>query len=251
MILGGSYNKFSGEIMKVTKVIFGIGAAALLALSFAGCASTNKAETAPVAADTSSAKKQKHVEREIIDYKGAALGSEIPSWVENAINGDYNVLSTRPEFKDRTIFTAEGSGKNLDLVKSWVNNFNVQSEFSKSISNYVLINFGGVLQGSKDKEKSETYLKEIAASFSNMKISGLTKNLDYWVQLRKIDNDKNKIEDEYRYYVVYSIDTADFQHQIDEALGKIKAEDEKEQELKNEVEGAMVGAMIYALSSEE
>lgn len=188
----------------------------------------------------------KHVNHEMIDWKGASIGAEIPSWVYDAVEEDYTALSKLPQFSKKKIICAEAQGKNLDLLKSWVNNFDVQATFSKSISNYVVNNFGGGLSGSKDSSVSNTYLEEITSTISKNEINGLSKELDFWVLTRVFDKDKDTSTDLYEYFVVYAIDEADFDYQVNDALGLVNAKNEAEEELKEKVQNSMYETKVYS-----
>ncbi|MDR3049832.1 MAG: hypothetical protein LBV16_08385 [Elusimicrobiota bacterium] len=196
---------------------------------FAGCGAGKVGIASPAA------KAAPKVERVILDYKGAALGTEVPAWVEAAINDDYQTLESMPRFKDRLAVIAIESGKNLDLLKSWANNFAIQSQLSRQISNKVSAEFGGGQQGDKNSEESVSFIREVVATLSEAKISGLSKEMDYWLKIRTIDNSKKTETEQYTYYVVYSINKADLQRQIDIALGKIAAKNQEQQEIKTEV----------------
>ncbi|MDR0823426.1 MAG: hypothetical protein LBN20_06585 [Endomicrobium sp.] len=200
---------------------------------FAGCGASKVGVAAPAAKIASK------VERVILDYKGAALGSEIPTWVESAVNDDYQTLESMPRFKDRLAVVAIENGKNLDLLKSWANNFSVQAQLSRQISNKISAEFGGGQQGDKNSEESTTFIREVVATLSEAKISGLSKEMDYWLKVRTIDKDKKTEVEQYTYYVVYSINKADLQRQIDIALGKIAAKNQEQQEIKTEVVDAV------------
>ena len=188
----------------------------------------------------------KSVEREMIDWKGASVGSEIPSWVVDAVDQNYKAISQLPQFENKLIFFAEDQGKNLDMLKSWVNNFNVQGAFSKSVSNFVISKFGGEQAGSKNDETSESFLKEITSTYSKTEINGLSKELDYWVKTRYIDNDKKTSEDIYQYFVVYAIDKNELKLQLDRALGLVEAKEESQKKLKVEVSAAIDEVQFFA-----
>ena len=188
----------------------------------------------------------KRVEREMIDWKGASIGSEIPSWVVDAVDQNYKAISQLPQFENKLIFFAEDQGKNLDMLKSWVNNFNVQGAFSKSVSNFVISKFGGEQAGSKNDETSESFLKEITSTYSKTEINGLSKELDYWVKTRYIDNDKKTSEDIYQYFVVYAIDKNELKLQLDRALGLVEAKEESQKKLKVEVSAAIDEVQFFA-----
>ena len=211
----------------------------LLMLLFSSCQSNSNVESSNVVA-------AKSVVREMIDWKGASIGNEIPSWVFDAVDQNYEAISKLPQFENRMIFFAEDQGKNLDMLKSWVNNFNVQSAFSKSVSNFVITKFGGEQSGSKADETSESFLTEITSTFSKTEINGLSKELDYWVKTRYIDNMAESSEDIYQYFVVYAIDKNELKLQLDRALGLVEAKDESQKKLKAEVSAAIAEVQFFA-----
>lgn len=223
---------------KILKVVLVLAVVAF----FASCVST------PVAENTSPTV-SKRVEREMIDWKSASIGGEIPKWVYAAADNDQVALSALPQFEGKLIFFAEDQGKNLDLLKSWVNNFNVQAALSRQLSNFVIAKFGGEQSGSKNEEDVQMYLNELVSSCSKAEINGLSKELDYWVKTRYVDKDLDTIEDIYQYFVVYSIDKDDFRLQLDRVLGKIEAKTQAQKQMKEDVLNAVVDASIFAESA--
>lgn len=195
------------------KSIFAAAGAVFISLGaavfFSGCASSPEAEA------KSDVPVSKRVERERIDWKGASIGAEIPAWVYSALDEDYKAISRLPQFEGKVIFFEESQGKNLDLLKSNVNNFDVQGAFSRRLSNFVIAKFGGEQEGSKNDVDSESYLKEIVSTFSKTEINGLGRELDYWVKTRYIDNDAKTSQDIYQYFVVYGIDKKDLRIALD------------------------------------
>jgi len=208
----------------------------------ASCGSTKVEEKSSAPAP----KVSKHVERELIDWKGSSIGAEIPSWVYEAVEEDYTALSKLPQLSKKKILCAEAQGRNLDLLKSWVNNFDVQANLSRSISNFISANFGGELSGSKDSAVSENFLDELVATFSKTEISGLSKELDFWTLTRVIDKDKDTSKDVYEYFVVYAINQEDFNYQVSKALGLVEAKNEAEAAMKSRVESAMTENKVWA-----
>jgi len=177
-----------------------------------------------------------------VDYQGAAIGSDIPEWVELALNGDLATIKKMPRFSGKEPIVDWGNGQNLDLVRSFVNNFNVSAGVSRRITTYVEAEFGGKQLGSKDSPANRNFVEEIVASFSNAEFSGLAREMDYWVKLRIVDRGKGTQTEEYRYYVVYSIPEDILQHQIDVALGRVTAKNQEQQEIKTDVENAIRSA---------
>lgn len=221
--------------MKIVRA-FVAGGAIALAAWLSGCGTTSQA-AAPTVSKT--------VVRERIDWKGASIGAEVPSWVEAAVDNDVAKISRLPQFEGKCIFFGEQQGKNLDLLKSWVENFDVQSRFSRSLSNFVVAKFGGEQSGSKDGERSD-YLKELASSCSEAELNGLSRKLDYWVKTRYIDSQKKTTEDIYQYFVVYAIDKTLLKEALDRAMGKVAEKTEQEAEMKREVRDAIIEAQAFA-----
>jgi hypothetical protein len=188
----------------------------------------------------------KKVEREMIDWKGASIGSNIPEWLYYAVDNDVKAISNLPDFENKIIYFAEEQGKNLDLLKSWVNNFNIQATFSRELSNFVIAKFGGELNGSKNEENMEMYLNELVATCSRAEINGLGKKLDYWVKTRYTDNELDIMTDTYQYFVVYAIDKDDFRIQLDRVLGKVEAKTEVQKKLKSDVQKAIEEVSVFA-----
>jgi uncharacterized protein (UPF0335 family) len=215
-----------------------LAAAVVAAMVFTGCKSSAPPGTGQGSGSAAPVQSQA-VQYVRIDYQGAAIGSDIPTWVESAVNSDLEAIKRISRFQGRVPFVDYGSGQNLDLLRSWVNNFNIQAGVSRRITNYVEAQFGGALTGNKDTPENQNYIKEIIASLSSTQFSGLAKEMDYWIKLRIIDNSKKTESEEYRYYVVYSMAETDLQYQIDMAIGKITAETQEKKELKNDVENAM------------
>ncbi len=224
------------------KSIFAAAISISVAVFFSGCASSPKTDV------KSEVPVSKHVVRERIDWKGASLDAEIPAWVHYALDEDYKAISRLPQFEEKIIFFEENQGKNLDLLKSSVNNFDVQGAFSRRLSNFVIAKFGGEQQGSKDESASESYLNEIVSTFSKSEINGLGRELDYWVKTRYIDNDAKTTQDIYQYFVVYGIDKKDLRLALDRALGLVEAKNESQKKMKEDVTEAILEAQYFAES---
>lgn len=221
------------------KKILKIGVVLFVVSMLASCASKPEVEE-------SKPKVSKTVEREMIDWKGASIGSELPDWIYSAVDNDVLALSTLPQFENKIIYFAEDQGQNLDLLKSWVNNFNVQASFSRELSNFVIAKFGGEQNGSKNEEEVQMYLNELVASCSKAEINGLGKKLDYWVKTRYIDKELDTVKDVYQYFVVFAIDKDDFRLQMDRVLGKVEAKTEAQRKLKADVKLAIEEAQAFA-----
>jgi len=211
--------------------------AAVILIALTGCGSALKG-TGP-GSGSPAPSQSNQVEFIRVDYQGAAIGSNVPDWVEAAVNSDLEAIKRIPRFNGKVPIVDWGNGQNLDLLRSWVNNFNVSAGISRRITTYVEAEFGGTQLGTKDTPENRNYIKEVVASLSSAQFSGLAKEMDYWIKLRIVDRGKGTQTEEYRYYVVFSIPEDVLQHQIDVAMGKVSAKTKEEQEIKNDVEEAM------------
>ncbi|MDR1952843.1 MAG: hypothetical protein LBQ37_04970 [Elusimicrobiota bacterium] len=205
---------------------------------FAGCASkaTVAATVAQAAAAPAVAQAAAPAEPNIrpIDWQGKALGRAMPEWVNHLADGDASELERMDRFQGKEVFIIQQRGKNLDLLESWANNFGVQAQVSRQVSNKVNADFGGAAAGNLD-EGGKRLLEEVVGTLSKTKFSGLTKRLSYWIKIRTTDSEKGTVEDMYTFYLVYDIDKTLFQDQIDAALGKVAAKTAEEQDLKNKI----------------
>jgi hypothetical protein len=215
-----------------------------------GEAAPQKTGTGPGSGDAAP-QKTDDIKRVRVDYKGAATGSAIPEWVDAAIADDYQRIMELPQFKGKIPIVDYGVGQNLDLLRSWVNNFSIQAAMSRRISNHIITAFGGEQLGSKDTPENRSLIQEVTATFSRTNIHGLAKEMDYWVKLRTIDLGKGTETEQYYYYVVYSISKEDLDNQIGQVMGKITAATQEQQELKEDVEKAIYEAALSSIEASE
>ncbi|MDR1444988.1 MAG: hypothetical protein LBI94_08940 [Treponema sp.] len=180
-----------------------------------------------------------NIERIRVDYQGAVTGSEIPAWVQSAIDFDTVSLQKLPEFEGKIVVVDYGVGQNLELLRSLVNNFNVQGTVARRITNYVEANFGGEQLGDKNTAENRSFVEEVVAAFSRVEINGLAREKEYWVKLRTIDRGKKTENEQYYYYVLYSIPEQLLNEQISRAMENIPAQTRDQQELRSSVEDAM------------
>jgi hypothetical protein len=236
-----------------TEILFLMGCAVIMGtLVLVSCASSggNAAPQRPIEA-AAPPRQAENIERVILDYKGADLGAQIPDWVYLANDDNYDTIIKLSRFKGKIPIINSGTGKNLDMLRSWVNNFNVQAEVSRRISNMVDAKFSGGQLGSKDTPENISFIKEIVATFSQTEINGLAKEMDFWSKLRIIDHGKETEEEHYTYYVVYSISEDDLNYQIAQAMGKIAAKNQEQADLKTEVEDAMKQVAFRGIQAAE
>jgi hypothetical protein len=220
-------------------------------LALASCASSSKSAptgTIPGTGGDAPANAA-NVERIRVDYQGAVTGSEIPEWVQAAIDFDTDTLQKLPGFEGKVAIVDYGIGQNLELLRSQVNNFNVQASVARRISNYVEANFGGEQLGDKNTEENRSFVEEVVATFSRVEINGLAKEKEYWVKLRTIDRGKRTESEQYYYYVLYSISEQTLNDQIARAMNNVAAQTRDQEEIRASVEDAMKRAAYNSVEA--
>ena len=92
--------------------------------------------------------------------------------------------------------TGESSGKNLEAVKAWADNFEVATAIAGSVSSRVESTFVGSASGTPEGTYGR-YFEEIVKSSAEATYSGARKIDDWWVLARRYDpDDKGKYTDE-------------------------------------------------------
>jgi hypothetical protein len=237
--------------MKTKGLIRGLGVVGILGILILGsCAGSSKKNVPTGTIEGTGAdapKAANNIERVRVDYQGAVTGSEIPSWVQAAIDFDTGALQKLPGFEGKIAVVDYGVGQNLELLRSLVNNFNVQASVARRISNYVEANFGGELLGDKNTTENRSFVEEVVATFSRIEINGLAREKEYWVKLRAIDRDKKTESEQYYYYVLYSIPEQTLNEQIARAMNNIPAKTKDQEEIRANVEDAMKRVMYNSI----
>ena len=93
-----------------------------LGMLIAGCTSTGAATVQ----NTSNAASgnARNLKFEIIDWQGASFGAEIPEWAQIVLTDKEKLdrIAAEPTYKDLAVRTASAQGKDIDLLKRWVQN---------------------------------------------------------------------------------------------------------------------------------
>ena len=76
------------------------------------------------------------VKIEIVNRPGMALGTEIPSWVEAVLEGDNKTIakSLKIDLKENQIFVFSNQGDDLEFLKTWTDQVDVQRQVANSFS---------------------------------------------------------------------------------------------------------------------
>ena len=180
--------RFTVTVRKIASILTVIALMALV-----GCSSTPKGKEL-----------KSTVKFEILEHKGSVLGQETsPAWVEVYLDTGLEKLA---DFEDRYCFVGESSGQNLEAVKAWADNFEVATAIAGSVSSRVESTFVGSASGTPEGTYGR-YFEEIVKSSAEATYSGARKIDDWWVLARRYDpDDKGKYTDEYRVFILYTIE---------------------------------------------
>ncbi len=225
---------------------------ALLMLSFVGCKTTEVAGSGMKGKTA----KMKSVKRQIADYQGATLGSEIPQWVKLVSEGQYGqkVLSkAMPDLEGRKVFVVTGRGDNLDFVKSWVNLVDIETEVSGALERVTGKVVTSKLEGANAAAGSEVSKTEVNKAINDyrialqdVRISGLERVAEYWTLVEVLDKKKNVVDSYYEYYTVWSMDQKVFNVQLNKALEHIDEATTEAAELKRLVKEKLENELSVA-----
>ncbi len=170
---------------------------------------------------------------EIMDRPGIALGTEIPDWVVSVLEGENKKIakSLKIDLKDYQIFVFSNQGKDLEFLKTWTDQVDVQRQVANSFSIAVGQSANAVFQGtSGDENKKKMAIDQTVKALSAMEINGLLKESQYWIQFRKPKqgvkitkkSPESSFDYYYEYYVVFTMNRAIYESQLNAALNGIE-----------------------------
>lgn len=203
--------------MKVSKII----AVAAIAVCFGtGSAFAKKA-------------KEQKVKIEIVNRPGMALGTEVPGWVEAVLEGDNKEIakSLKIDLNDKQIFVFSNQGDDLEFLKTWTDQVDVQRQVANSFSIAVGQSANAVLQGTSGSENSmQRSIDQTVKALSAMELNGLLKEAQYWIQFKKPKqgakitkkSPESSFDYYYEYYVVFTMDRNIYNTQLDAALNGVE-----------------------------
>ena len=177
--------------------------------------------------------KEAKVKIEIINRPGMALGTDIPDWVQAVLEGENKKVakSLKVDLKEYQIFVFSNQGNDLEFLKTWTDQVDVQRQVANSFSIAVGQSANAVFQGSSgDETKKKMAIDQTIKALSAIEMNGLLKESQYWIQFRKPKQGMkvNKKSPEssydyyYEYYVVFVMKRAIYDKQLDAALNGVE-----------------------------
>ena len=206
--------------MKIAKIMMATAIAVLLA----GCASS------PNAGKPQTAVKGLHAE--YTDWQGAAFGADIPKWVGAVVSAqsedEIRKLLDKPN--GYRVWSVLARGSDLDALKLYTDNFDIQAQVSASISQNVATIADRVQETEGKTEKAtitEQSAKVVNMITSNLTLNGLERVTSYWSKYFMADKkgkpaNSDSGKELYSYVVVMGMEGDRFNAQLDAAMAKIR-----------------------------
>ena len=180
------------------------------------------------------AKKGKEAKQkiEIVNRPGIAIGTEIPGWVQAVLEGENKKVakSWKIDLKESQVFVFSNQGTDLEFLKTWTDQVDVQRQVANSFSVAVGQSANAVFQGSSgDENKKKMAIDQTVKALSAIELNGLLKEAQYWMQFRKpkqgVKVNKKSPESSYdyyyEYYVVFVMSRSVYDAQLNAALNGI------------------------------
>jgi hypothetical protein len=167
----------------------------------------------------------------IIDHQYRGL-KEVPAWVTM----EQGELDELDEFKDYFVFKEFVQGKDLNAVKQWAQNFVVDDQISRLVSNRIQSKFAGAMVGSVDG--AEAYFEKIVKSMTNARVAGTRRHAQYWI-LRRYTNDDESTKDVYEYFVLMKVPQTEVKKAVARAFDENPPKSEEEIRARDKVKEIM------------
>ena len=133
--------------------------------------------------------------------------------------------------KDTQIFVFSNQGKDLEFLKTWTDQVDVQRQVANSFSMAVGQSANAVFQGmTGDEVKQKQAIDQTVKALSAIEINGLEKQAQYWMQFRKpkqgikvkANSPDSSFDYYYEYYVVFTMSRDIYDAQLNAALNGIE-----------------------------
>ncbi len=178
--------------------------------------------------------KETKVKIEIVNRPGFALGTDVPGWVQAVLEGDNKGIqkSLKIDPKEYQIFVFTNQGTDLEFLKTWTDQVDVQRQVANSFSMAVGQSANAVFQGTSNGNETlrQQSIDQVVKALSAMEINGLLKEAQYWIQFKRpkqgVKVTKKSTEKDfdyyYEYYVVFTMSRNVYDTQLDAALNGVE-----------------------------
>jgi hypothetical protein len=153
---------------------------------------------------------------EILDDKGAALGTPTPQWVTAFDAGGYLAVEALGEYQSYNCFVIDATSADKPFLLAWVNNLNGPAAIAEVISTVVNRNVTAMSANIEEGER-QRIIRTNTEMMSNASFNGARKVADWWYLSR---NRTTKVE-EYRAFALYIFDREALSDQLARKLQNI------------------------------
>jgi len=140
------------------------------------------------------------------------------------------------EFKDYFVFKESIQGKDLNAVKQWAQNFVIDDQISRLVSNRVQSKFAGAMVGTVDG--AEAYFEKIVKSMTEARVAGTRRQDEYWI-LRRYQNPDGTVRDVYEYYILVKVPESEVRKAVSRAFSENPPKTEDEVRARDKVKEIM------------
>jgi hypothetical protein len=164
---------------------------------------------------------------DLLDHKNRVFQKPIPDWVSL----EQGQIEALPQYKDFYAFKFDESGRSLDGVKLWAQQFSAGAAIATTVKTRVQVKFDGAAVG--DKNEVGSFFEGAMKRLSDATFSGYREAENYWLQQRHYKQDGSIDREEYTYYSLYTIPRKTLDGLVSKALNdedtqeKPKTENEK------------------------
>ncbi|GAB6393675.1 MAG: hypothetical protein MdMp014T_3048 [Treponematales bacterium] len=144
----------------------------------------------------------------LIDDSGSLMGIGTPPWLAAYIQGGNMAVEALKDYKGKTCFVITTTDESKDFALNWVNGTEGPRQVAAKIANTVSADIASSLESAKS-EDTEANVQAAVHVLNNAVFSGLTRNADWWQQIRYPDE-----REEYRAYALYVIDKKTLDNQV-------------------------------------
>ncbi|MDR2768267.1 MAG: hypothetical protein LBB82_08090 [Treponema sp.] len=146
---------------------------------------------------------------QMLDWKGAALGQEVPEWVNKSVESSLAIQSL-PEYKDQYCFVVTIENDNKDFAINWVKNLaNGSSQVSTMLATTVNSMAEASVSGKKGQDV-DMHFTDVRDAMSNASFKNLRQVADFWIYI----NNKSTKKQYYAAYSLWIVPVKDLNDQI-------------------------------------
>lgn len=172
--------------------------------------------------------KNKAKKAELLDYKGAELGRDLPAWVLDSFDGNEKALAKdlSLDVKEWKVWVVNGRGTNYEFLKEWIDQVDGRGQIASGIKQSI---GDGINAGTKmTPEDQEKAVNRVSERLTSQTLVGLEKITDCWTLTQL-----GKETPIYTYYVAYKMPRDVWDKTLEAALNDVDTFGDQAETLRN------------------